>query len=561
MRRFLRALAFVLLPMACSGETDGSEGRGRDRRLDGASGPSSDELDKESATTFSNAAHARALDRLVPLATKVFSVHDPVAAARAGQGDLRPPSLGIAARSVTRDLLRLALREAGGIDETHLVPDRVVILRAIRFGLNRINDEIERQPWMRNDPTVFYARTEDFLDEVEYRMTTGSCSLCDAELDALQIVLNHRSEYSSTSMAGLGAAIDLHSHLIHRLENLASHAPSPLRAAINDQTSKLIKKLENRGARLRSLADTRLSEASEHTWTAPPRPRVVDPQKTWRLPDRLGSRTLIRRLGVEHSITATPHSLLAGVQKNLGRLANMGRGLPSLEHQHRSPSIGQCEQILSPMKDWLRRHPNFDSADLPCATLVDAVTDRSLSDASFRLAILDLQIIEPMRRTVRRKAFPPLAILRGQGSRRAHLRLREIMLLFAGYGAPTTTRQALHDAREDLCLAGTALWVHGDLGDSEANKTWHALHCTEFSFEHQQTQALGNPRLALQGLGLAILSDTPRDFIGLDRFYWAPVGIMPLLATPSGQYPDVSSSTAPGPRLRATIEEFYGETP
>ena len=62
---------------------------------------------------------------------------------------------------------------------------------------------------------------------------------------------------------------------------------------------------------------------------------------------------------------------------------------------------------------------------------------------------------------------------------------------------------------------------------------------------------LADPRGGLRGLGLSMIGDEPAAMAGFDRFWWAPLGLMRMLATPAGTHPDEFSLPTETPRHKS----------
>ncbi len=102
----------------------------------------------------------------------------------------------------------------------------------------------------------------------------------------------------------------------------------------------------------------------------------------------------------------------------------------------------------------------------------------------------------------------------------------------AGNGATRATElHALALSRQTLCLAATAVWIHGELGDDAGLVArLSASGCEDLDALIAAAEA--RPRRALTGLGLTLIGAGPADAAALDRFYWAPMGLVRDLAIP-----------------------------
>src|SRR5690606_18054896 len=93
-----------------------------------------------------------------------------------------------------------------------------------------------------------------------------------------------------------------------------------------------------------------------------------------------------------------------------------------------------------------------------------------------------------------------------------------------------------------------ALWVHTDLGLARATREAIGSKCALVDDDPIALvdRVLGDPRGALAGYGLSLIGDEPAQMVGFDRFFWAPLGLMTILATPKGMHPDQFSIEGPG---------------
>jgi len=153
--------------------------------------------------------------------------------------------------------------------------------------------------------------------------------------------------------------------------------------------------------------------------------------------------------------------------------------------------------------------------------------------------LLDEGWIEPQRRRIRSEELPGLALVTGQWSAQVHRHLRRVMLL-ARLDEPHARARALDEGRAALCLASAALWIHGQVGPRDELRLMLGPDCGMLGdAKAAEAMVLADPRGALAGLGLALIGDEPAAMAGFDRFWWAPLGLMRLLATPTGVHPDV----------------------
>ena len=91
---------------------------------------------------------------------------------------------------------------------------------------------------------------------------------------------------------------------------------------------------------------------------------------------------------------------------------------------------------------------------------------------------------------------------------------------------------ALVEAQRSACMAAAALWIHGELGSDEDLGKRLKEHCGFEEPAHWIAAAEARPMAALAGLPLSRLGMGPADVVPLERYWWAPSGLLDVLARP-----------------------------
>src|SRR5690606_3059395 len=140
-----------------------------------------------------------------------------------------------------------------------------------------------------------------------------------------------------------------------------------------------------------------------------------------------------------------------------------------------------------------------------------------------------------------------VALVRGRAAPLAQALVLQIAIA-SGSGRPAVERHALREAHGLACLAAAAVWIHGGRGDAHgsddaptARLPAHGRGDGTALVDAAQARA----RAALQGLGFVLLGDGPADAAALDRYWWAPMGLVRDLALP----PMVPAEVQPPVRL------------
>ncbi|MCH9681943.1 MAG: hypothetical protein K0V04_10955, partial [Deltaproteobacteria bacterium] len=163
------------------------------------------------------------------------------------------------------------------------------------------------------------------------------------------------------------------------------------------------------------------------------------------------------------------------------------------------------------------------------AALRSMQTD-SPSDAQWVLHLIDLGVTQPTRRTNLERTGAEIAMIHGRATPTAQAHALGIAIATAvdrRAAALHGTRSALRDA----CRAAVAVWFHGDLGSEDTLRAkLEPRGCAEITANLSEARA--RPRTALLGLGLTLLGNGPADAAALDRYWWAPMGLVRDLALP-----------------------------
>ncbi|GEM_PF-1837506 len=551
-------------------------------------------------------AHREALQAALETSRSALEAIDPMAAYRAGHGPPAYTPLTLAARARQHSALELARRETGEIDETQLAAPEVVILRALRFGLNRAYDEVERRPRTRIDPNWPLDVSAETVAELRYRVLSDDCdATCEAlpaqlatDLGTLPDLLEAAS-MPAVTRARIRAQAQAESarQFASGLRELGHHTD------LATSLDTLATSLDTHAQWLEKLELALPKAEHHHTWTAevpPLRPGGIE--NIERLPGVMGPQATVRWLSVEERLDVDPSRAFADIERHVRRwraietqllagdtgAGDTGAGDTGAEAETgsepgdaasviasdpaRALTPARCEaasaQVRAGMID-LEGPDTPGSADLDCETFV-ALAPRSLmSEGALLIAVLDLTVIEPQRRALVHEELPELALIRGRWSEQLHLHLRHVMLL-ARIEHPQARAAAVVEGRRALCLAEAALWIHAELGPSDEVALAVGEPCALLGDADAITaEVLADPRAAMAGIGLSLIGDEPARMVGFDRFFWAPLGLMQTLATPPGMHPDgfvmpteadqsgrAKPPTSPRPKLEVSIEDL-----
>jgi hypothetical protein len=528
-------------------------------------------VDRGEADALKREAYREALERALPPARAALVAADPVAAWQLGLGPPSGPPLRPTQRNALEREIDSARQAIEEIDEAYLLPAEVVILRTIRFAFARLNDDLSRRPRLHRDPVVGLDAIATTLDELRYRLIHADCdAACQALPAALaQDVASLRRQLSAASIAGVTHAGVVSEALAREARSLASkpliaEGHDPLKAGLEQLASAC----DEHRVWLGQLAAALQNVAEQPDWTTkptPPKPGGVDSIE--RLPAIIGAAALTRRLSVEERIDLVPGPAFVEIERHVARWQALGEGLladhdPSVLAQAKPAPVdaARCEAILTRLGAELESFPEDDQIGPPkldCVRYVGLLGDAPRSEGELVLELLDLAVIEPQRRALRSKELPEVALVSGQWSTQVHTHLRRIMLL-ARLPEPAASARAAAAGREALCWAEAALWIHAQLGPADEVALTIGQPCAALGDAAAiNARVSGDPRGALAGFGLSLIGDEPARMVGFDRFYWAPLGLMKLLATPTGIHPDaylLPDDPVPGPEPEVKLE-------
>ncbi|MBX7081515.1 MAG: hypothetical protein K1X88_20105 [Nannocystaceae bacterium] len=464
-------------------------------------------------------AHREAWTRLQPLAETALSLGDPLGAAMLDGGLPAALPYGGSTLMAARKAQEAAWREAKDLDATVLDDEPRALLRATRFALARLRDGLERRPPTRTDPSVAVEATAQGLALVRARLqhAPGDTAAIDAALAALaQSLEQGLADLGACSAATLAAAQQDLATLAAELATLP--APAPKGAAA------LSAAIAAARARLGEVAAA-LPSAKAIAWGEPAR-AAADPAAVARLPDRLGSAELRRRLDVEESFTTEAKAAFAQLQTPLQQFTAMLKRRPDEAGTPSAVDTARCEAAWQRLAPLLAGQAALAGAAIDGAAFVrDA---GPLDDAGLMLRVVELGVVEPVERARRSGTARVLALVRGRIAPASHRHALAIAVL-AGVRDEAARARAVAAARDDVGLAAAALWIHGGLGDDAAMATALGEHCSGGTWTEA---ALARPRAALGGLGLWLLALGPADAVALERLWWLPLGLVIDTARP-----------------------------
>jgi hypothetical protein len=519
-------------------------------------GPSAEKLAVN--REFTASAHREAHARLVEDAIEPLRLADPIAAAQLGCGALAGAPISVVDRRALALALEPVWSSAGEIDESALEPDQVVVMRTLRFGFERIHEEIERRPQVRTEPLAAVRAIEQLTDEIEYRLIQGQCDeACGAAMKGLSDTLTSANQQlAASSIASVGEAARRARALAERLRGLSS------RSSI-ESLSEAAAALEAHALVLEPMGEV-LRDAEALEWSmAAPAVLGGEIDSIRRLPGSLGERALSRMLSVEERIDVPPAELWAQTQQHVARWQRLRAELVGGELGEDPAGVvdvDRCNAARERIAAGLAGIPKVDAPTLDCARWVAIRGAGSMREGELVLALIDVGWIEPQRRRVRAEALVGVGLIGGQWSGAVHRHLRRVMLL-AKLNEPHALALALEEGRAALCLAGAALWIHGELGPADELRLASSGECAGIGDpEEVRARVMADPRGALAGLGLGMIGDEPAAMAGFDRFWWAPLGGIGLLATPAGVHPDGGGGAREG-GFNLTFEELSQLSP
>ncbi|HVH97566.1 MAG TPA: hypothetical protein VM869_02610, partial [Enhygromyxa sp.] len=220
------------------------------------------ESDREAAEQFRRKAHEDALTAALPLALAALQAGDPFETWQTGRGPAAIPMLTLGQRAVARERLEAAQVALAEINEAYLPPSHVVILRAVEFGIMRLDESIDRRPPLRQDPTVPLRAVEAVLDELIYRALQDDCDVtCESLAAELATALPEtRTQLVAASTAATRRSGLMATTLAQRSRALAARPLLERHATLRAGLEQLASALDEHHEWLASVAIT-LSEA------------------------------------------------------------------------------------------------------------------------------------------------------------------------------------------------------------------------------------------------------------------------------------------------------------
>lgn len=478
---------------------------------------------------FRRKAHADALGRLRTAALPALRRLDPVAAAAVEGAPLRPPRFGATARSELRPELERATTEAEGIDPRLLAPTDRVVLRTLQTGLSRGFLRLGRPPW-RDDPGAVLYALAPYLQELSVRLAAGECEHDGCGIEQLAPALRAGfGGIGSASPATVSAAREDLAALSVQLEGWAHgraaqhpvvRARPDLRATLDELDAEL------------ERAAAALATATELPWsTVAPR---ADAAEWKRRPARWTAARLTQWLTDEEAYGHPPRALLDGALAAAARMSAM------VERESAQPDdsaaiarpfdAAACAEAFAPFEAWVKAQAGHLRAELDCAALLRELPESTPDDPALVLRMVDRGIIRPSREALVAATGTDVALVRGQAAPAAQRTTLRVAITAATRYRGAELRAVEH-ARHDACLAAVAVWIHGQLGtDDELRALLAAPGCGDA--DELVAAAEARPRTALLGLGLVLLGLGPADAAALDRYWWAPLGVVRDLAMP-----------------------------
>jgi hypothetical protein len=511
-------------------------------------------IDRAAAEALKASAYREALEQALPTVRAALVAADPLAAWQLGLAPAANPPLSTNDRRALAQLLESSLTALNEIDEAYLPGAEVVILRLQRFGLTRLNDDLNRRARAQRDPMLGLTAVTAHLDELRYRLLIDGCDAACESLPAglAEDIGDLSRQLGAASSAGVVHAAAEARVLARAARSLASKPATAKREQLRAGLETLALACDAYGTWLDELAgkleglDELESEAPSQLWPDNPKPRAMA-EPVARLPAIVGAPTLVRLLSVEERIDLNAGPAFAEIERHVARWETLRESLldpKQVAVAEEAPAlvdVGRCNGALERLRQGLAAVPEVEPPVLDCQRYVDLLGDEPRTQGQLVLELLDLGVIEPQRRALRAAELPEVALIGGQWSTDVHTHLRRIMLL-ARLSEPAASALALRDGRRALCWAEAALWIHAELGPPEEVSLTLGKPCADLGDAVTITaRVTGDPRGALAGFGLSLIGDEPARMVGFDRFFWAPLGMMKMLATPKDMHPDAFS--------------------
>ncbi len=478
--------------------------------------------------TFRREAHGRALAAFREQMRPALGLLDPVAAARVSAEPLQPRGFGAKSRAERRTALTTAAREAEGIRPQWLTPAARVALRTFQTALRRGQDELDHRPW-RDDPRALVHAVEPYLDLVAERIALGKCDDgCGLAQLGPALQLGFEQIGAASVAARLAAREDL-ATLAAALPGWTAglHPGHPLvdaGAQLSTTLDRLVVALDG--------ATAPLTSRSPVPWTEPLAP--TDPSAWVRRPEIWGVDRLQTWLDVHEAYGQPPKLVFARAESTVARLhAMLQRDAERIEPTPALPQpfdAAACAATWGPMADRVKAQAPQLTVDRDCGDALRTMPADVQTDADRVLHLIRRGVIEPTRIAQLANTADDIAMVHGRAAMAGQAHALGIALATAVGHGPAVMR-AISAAHHDACRAAVAVWTHAELGPTEALTTTLASHgCTDV--EDHVAAVLARPRRALQGLGLVLLGTGPADAAALDRYWWAPMGLVRDLALP-----------------------------
>jgi hypothetical protein len=469
---------------------------------------------------FRAEAQREALDLLLPLTVSALTLHDPVAASTRDRTAIpRLPPVAPGRTEPLRKHVDAAWTEAEGIRADLMPAAPAVLLSLCRFALSRARDQLlRRRPW-RDDPTWIVVELDRVIEALEHDAADGTCDACPPALQALAEDLDLTlKDLGAASEPSTTAAADDLLALAARVARLPDATPTATA-------------LQDAATHLRAVAAA-LPRAPAWTHGKPAAPAKT-PAEVARLPARIPASDLRRRLEVAEDRDEAPRDLFTALGPTLARLHAMAESRPDKRDASEPGTVdaARCEQAWAPIRDHVATQPALAHASLDCNVAVRRLADRTLRDAELTVALVDLGVVDPIR-AARRSEEPPLVALVSGRIAPASQRHAFRLAVLAGLNDDAALLVALDEARAAACLAATALWIHGELGTDSELAPRLEQRCPERPAADWIAAAEARPMQALHGLALDRLGRGPAEVVPLDRYWWAPIGFVSLLAQP-----------------------------
>lgn len=534
-RRWCGRLLLPALLLGCPDRDSASQADAEDRATTPA--PSEPEA-------FRRRAHEQALAALRAEAPFALRRLDPVAAAEVEGTPLHPPRFGPSARAARREALAEVQRQAEGIRAELLSPPDAVVLRVLLRALERGEQHLRRPPW-RDDPRALVHAVEPYLHALRRRIAAGECDDGCGLAELGPALREGLAELGAASEPAAAAAHEDLAALRQALPGWVEGLPAthPLVTAVPAVQATLVE-LEATLGRVIAALPT----ATEVAWDVPVAPAKDGAWK--RRPARWGATRLRQVLAHEEAYGLDPRVLLERAEGTLMRLGAMidrdarAHAEAKAKASERPPlprppfrplGPAACETAWAPLQAWARAQGQVPALD--CDTALHGLPrDPAPTDDALVLHLVEHGLVEPTRASVVAATGVDVALVRGRAAPLAQGLVLQIAIT-AGSGHRGAELLVLDRARERLCLAAAAVWIHGELGEVDALVPRLTAHgCTDVPALVAEAEA--RPRAALHGLGLLLLGEGPADAAALDRYWWAPMGLVRDLAIPPVPRPE-----------------------